>query len=70
MSKCIERLGNRTILGCFGQLLDYECPVCHNTNYSKGSCNSHVYKKHREWAHENTVDTLKGLRDELNRRNR
>lgn len=63
MSKCIERAGNRTLL------FDYECPVCHNIYSSKGSCNSHVYKKHREWAHKNAEDTLKSLNDELDRSN-
>lgn len=70
MSNCIEQLGNRTILGGLGQLLDYECPVCHNVYSSKGSCKSHVYKKHREWSNKNAEDTIKGLEDELNRRNK
>lgn len=70
MTKCIEIPGNRTALGGLAQLLDYECPVCHNTYSSKGSCNSHVYKKHRQWAHKDTEDTLKSLGAELNRRHR
>lgn len=70
MSKCIERPGNRTVLGGLAQLLNYECPVCHITYSSKASCTSHVYKKHREWAHKDTEDTLKSLGVELNRRDR
>ena len=68
MSKCIERLGNRTVLGGLGQLLDYECPVCHKVYSTKGSCRSHVYQKHREWAHKDTEETLRNLKDELGRR--
>lgn len=40
MSKYIEKSGNGTVLGGLGRLFDYECPTCHNTYSSKGSCTS------------------------------
>lgn len=70
MSKCIEKPGNRAVLGGLGRLFDYECPICHDTYSSKGSCTSHVYKKHQEWALEDTQKTLNELRVEKNRRKR
>jgi len=63
MSKCIEKPGKFPFS-------TYECPVCHNTYPSKGSCCSHVYKKHREWAYKDSEKNLKDLKNELNRRNK
>ncbi len=69
MAKYIERLGNRTVLGGLGQLYDYECPVCSKVYSTKESCRSHVYQKHSEWAHKDTEETLKNLKDKSKQRN-
>ncbi len=63
MAKCIERVGK-------DQYLCYECPVCHKTYQSKDSCRSHTYRKHREWAFNDSENNLKTLENELSRKNK
>ena len=69
VAKYIGRPGNGTVLGWFGQLYDYECSVCGKVYSTKDSCRSHVYQKHRGWAHKDTEETLKNLKDKSKRGN-
>lgn len=55
MSKCIEKATNRRGPIPFSTAIDYECPVCSYITASKSGCENHGYKKHNDWAHEDSV---------------
>lgn len=60
MSKCIEKPTNRREPISFSTVIDYEYPVCGHVRTSKNGCESHVYKKHNDWAHEDSKKKFMG----------